>query len=75
MGWTEPNIRDVDAKKFIWKNIVLNLGSFIPLSRTMIFNLIAKSSGDIVVTWELQTGIPLSPTPKEMDRPSLLIRL
>ena len=52
-----------------------NLGSLIPSSRTMVFNLIARSLGDIVVAWELQTGIPLSPTPKKMDRPRLLIRL
>ena len=54
---------------------LLDLGSLIPSSRTMVFNLIARPLGDIVVTWELEIGIPLLPTPKEMDRPRLLIRL
>ena len=74
---TEPlaNIRDVDAKRFIWKNIVTRFGVLIPSSWTMVFNLIARPSGDIVVALELRTGIPLLPTPKETDKPRLLIRL
>ena len=44
------NIRDVDAKRFVWKTLSLSLGSPMPSSQTMVFNLIAKPSGDTVVT-------------------------
>jgi len=54
--WVEAeplaNIRDVDAKRFVWKNIVTQFGIPIPSSQTMVFSLIAKPSGGIVVTWE-----------------------
>ena len=47
---TEPlaNIRDVDAKKFIWRNIVTRLGSLEPSFQIMDSNLTAKPSEDIV---------------------------
>ena len=52
--WVEAellaNIRDVDVKKFIWKKLLLNSGFFIPSSRIMAFNLIAKPSGNTVLT-------------------------
>ena len=76
--WVEAkplaNIRDVDAKKFIWKNIVTQFGPLIPSSRITAFNLIARLSEDTIVTWELQTSIPLLLTPREMDRSKLLTR-
>ena len=76
--WVEAeplaNIRDVDAKKFIWKNIVTQFGPLIPSSRITAFNLIARLSEDTIVTWELQTSIPLLPSPKEIDKLRLLIR-
>ena len=40
------------------------LGSLISSSQITAFNLIARPSKDIVVTWELQTGIPLLPNPQ-----------
>ena len=43
------NIRDVDAKRFVWKTLSLGLGSLIHLSRTMDFSLIANPSEGIVV--------------------------
>ena len=46
------NIRDVDVKRFIWKNIVTWFG--VPTSSSQItdFNLIAKLLGSTVLTWE-----------------------
>ena len=61
---TEPlaNIRDVDIKKFVWKNIVTCFGST------------ENPLGDIAVNWELQTGIPLQPIPKGRNKLKLLTR-
>jgi len=64
--WVEieplSNIRDVDAKKFVWKNILLlDLGFSILLSRIMGFSLIAKFSESIVVS--LALGIGIQPWP------------
>jgi len=42
------NIRDVDAKKFVWKNIFTQFGILIPSSRTMDFNLIVKPFEGII---------------------------
>ena len=47
------NIRDVDAKKFIWKNIITRFGSLIPSSQIMVFSLPVSPSRDTVVNWEL----------------------
>ena len=44
------NIRDMVAKKFVWKNIVTRFGSLVPLSWIMTFNLIANLSRDTTVT-------------------------
>ena len=54
------------------RTLLLNLRSLIPSSQITAFNLIARPSRDTAVTWELQIGIPLLPTPKEMDRLRLL---
>ena len=47
------NIRDVDTKKFIWKNIVIQFR----VPRTLISNnglqFDSNLLGDTVVTWEL----------------------
>ena len=64
--WVEAeslaNIRDIDAKKNLFKRILLlDLGSLIPSSRTMCFSLIVKLSGDITVNWAL--GIDIQPQP------------
>ena len=44
--WVEAeplaNIRDVDAKKFVWKTLSPDSGSFTPSSRIMIFSLTAN---------------------------------
>ena len=56
------NIRDVDAKRFVWKNIG------IPSSWIMVFSLIAKFSEDTVVTWGLQIDIPPWLIYKGMDK-------
>ena len=55
--WVEAellaNIRDMDAKRFFWKNIALGLGSLIHSSRTIDFSLTVKPLGCTVVIWEL----------------------
>ena len=76
--WVEveplANIRDVDAKKFVWKVLSPGLGSFVPSVRTMAFSLITNLLGDIVMTWELRIDILAQLIPKEMDKPGLLTR-
>ena len=49
-------------------------GSLIPSFRTMDFNSTANLLGDIVMSWELQTNIPLQLIPKETDKLKLLTR-
>ena len=44
------NIKDVDAKKFIWKNIITQFGSLVTSSLTMAFSLTANLLEDTVVT-------------------------
>ena len=56
------------------KILSLGLGSLIPLSRTMVFSLIAKPSGGTVVTWTLKVGIQHQPTHKEIDMLRLSIK-
>ena len=67
---TKPlaNIRDVDVKKFVWKNIVTRSGSLVPLSRIMAFNSIAKLSRDTVAILALRIDIPPQLIPKGMDK-------
>ena len=47
------NIRDMDAKKFIWKMLSPDSGSLIPSSRIMVFSLTVNPLDNIVVNWEL----------------------
>ena len=51
------------------------LGSLIPSSRTMDFNLIAKPLGDTIVIWKLRIGILPLLTPRGMVMPRLLTKL
>ena len=67
--WVEAeplaNIRDVDAKRFIWKNIVTQ---FTCSSWTMVFSLIVRCLENTVVSWGLLIGILLLLIPKGMGR-------
>ena len=47
------------------------LGSFVPSSQTMTFNLIVNISGDTIVILVLQIGTPPQLISKEMDKPRL----
>ena len=70
--WVEAeplaNIRDVDAKRFVWKSIVTRFGVPHVLISDKDSNLIARCSEIIVASWGLLTGIPLQLIPKGMDR-------
>ena len=76
--WVEveplANIRNVDAKKFLWKNIVTRFGVPTPSSQIMDFSSTTNPLGDTVVSWELQTNTPLRHTLKETDKLKLLTR-
>ena len=76
--WVEAeplaNIRDMDPRDLFGKILSLGLGSLIPLSRIMVFSLIARPLGGTVVTWELRIDIPPRFIPEGMDRPRLSIR-
>ena len=73
--WVEAeplaNIRDVDAKRFVWKNIVTWFGFLTCSSRTTAFSSTAKCLEDIVVSWRLQAGILLLLIPKGTDKQKL----
>ena len=73
---TEPlaNIRDVDAKKFIWRNIVIDSGSLIPSFQIMDSNLKAKPSKDTAANWGSLTGTQLQLTLRGMGRSRLSTR-
>ena len=71
MKWVEEslsNIRDIDAKKFVWKSIVTQVGIPYTLisNKGLLFD--SKPSGDIAVNWALGTGIQLQPIRKEMGK-------
>ena len=76
--WVEDkplaNIRDVDAKKFVWKNIVPRFRVPLCSSRTTAFSSTAKYLEVIVASWGLQIGILPLLIPKEMDKQRLLIK-
>ena len=61
-------------KDLCGKVLSLDLGSPIPSSRTMVFNLIEKLSGGTIVTWEFRIGIPPLLIHRGMDRLRLSIR-
>ena len=76
--WVEPSPWPTSGmwmqRNLSGRTSLLNLESLMPSSWITAINLIARPSGDTVVTWELQTYIPLRLTPKGMGRPRLLIR-
>ena len=76
--WVEDkplaNIKDVDAKKFVWKNIVPRFGVPLCSSRTTAFSSTTKYLEVIVASWGLRIGILPLPIPKEMDKQRLLIK-
>ena len=74
---TEPlaNIRDMDAKRFVWKNIVTRFGIRHTLISNNGFQLIARLSEGIAVTWALKIGTPPLLIHKGIDGPRLSIRL
>ena len=65
---TEPlaNIKDVDAKRFVWKNIVTRFG--VPHMLILDNGLQFDSKIFRVVNWELLIGILLRLIPKGMGR-------
>ena len=71
--WVEAeplaNIRDMDAKKFIGKTLLRASELLTPSSRTTVFNLIVRTSGNTATSLASPTDIPLLPTPKEMGKP------
>ena len=73
--WVEAeplaNIRDVDAKKFIWRNLLHDSRSLVPSFQIMDSNLIAKLLEDTVTNWGSQTSTQLQLILREMDRPRL----
>ena len=77
--WVEvepwANIKDVDAKRFVWKNIVTRFGIRHTLISNNGFQLIARLSEGIAVTWALKIGTPPRLIHKGIDRPRLSIRL
>ena len=44
------NIKDINTKRFVWKNIVTRFKSLIPSFRTIDFSLTVKPLGGTVVT-------------------------
>ena len=76
--WVEAeplaNIRDVDVKRFVWKNIITRFGVPYALISDNGFSLTAKHLEVIVVNWGSRIGIlPLS-IPKGTDKRRLLIK-
>ena len=72
MKWVEAeslsNIRDINAKKFVSKNIVTRFGIPTLSSQKMGSSLTVKLLGDTVVNWALGTNIQLQLIHKEMGR-------
>ena len=70
--WVEAeplaNIRDVDAKRFIWKNIVTRFGVPHVLISDNGLQFDRKCSKNTVASWGLLIGILLRLTPKEMGK-------
>ena len=78
MKWVEAeplaNIRDVDAKRFIWKTLSLSLEFLMCSSQTTAFSSTAKCLEDTVASWGLQIGILPLLIPKGTDKQKLLIK-
>ena len=75
MKWVEAeplaNIRDVDAKRFVWKNIVTRFGVPHVLISDNGLQFDSKMFRNIVASWGLQTGILLLLIPKETGKQKL----
>ena len=73
--WVEAeslaNIRDVDAKRFVWKTLSLGLEFLMYSSRTTAFSLTTKCLEDTVASWGLQIGILLLLIPKGTNNQKL----
>ena len=73
--WVEAeplaNIRDVDAKRFIWKNIVTRFGVPRVLISDNGLQFDSKTFRSYYGELGLQIGILLLPIPKEMDNQRL----
>ena len=65
------NIRDVDAKRFVWKNIVTRFGVPHVLISDNGLQFDSKCLKDIVASWGLHTGILLLLIPKGTDKQKL----
>ena len=68
------NIRDVDVKKFVWKNIVTRFGVSDSLISNTDCNLIVKLFALFVVISASKTGIPLQCICKAMAKLKLPAR-
>ena len=70
--WVEAeplaNIRNVEAKRFVWKSIVTRFGVPHVLISDNGLQFDSKMFRNIVASWELLTGILLRLTLKGMDR-------
>ena len=70
--WVEAeplaNIRDVDAKRFVWKNIVTRFGVPHVLISDNGLQFDSKMFRNTVVNWGLLTGTLFRLTPKGIDR-------
>ena len=64
------NIRNVDAKRFVWKNIVTRFG----VPQVLISDNGLQFDSKVVASWGLRIGILPLPIPKETDKQRLLIK-
>ena len=76
--WVEAeplaNIRDVDVKRFIWKNIITRFGVPNVLISDNGLQFDNKAFRKYCSDMGIRTGIPLQPIHKEMGKLRLLIR-
>ena len=68
------NIRDVDTKRFVWKNIVTRFGVPHVLLSDNGLQFGRKMFRRYWTSWGLQIGILLLPIPKGTDKQKLLIK-
>ena len=69
------NIKDVDAKRFVWKNIVTRFGIPYTLISDNGLQFNSKVFRRTVVNWVSRIGILFQLTPRRMDKPRLSIKL
>ena len=77
--WVEAeplvNIRDMDAKRFVWKNIVTRFGIPPTFISDNELQFDSKTFRRYYYDMGITNRIPLHPTPKETGRQRLSIRL